>query len=324
MKLATERTGAPDGRLLVVSHDFVQVVAADHIAPNLLAAVERWDEVKAALQDLSERLNSGGARNAQPYDPAQLAAPLPRTWQWLDGSAYPSHGQLMQQAYNLPPIPSDPPLMYQGMSHRFLSATEDVLLPNPAHGIDFEGELGAITSDLPMGSSPQAALGAIRLLVQINDWSLRVLGGSEMKTGFGWVTAKPACSMAPVAVTPDELGTAWDDGRVDGRLAVTLNGIRFGDVEARPMEFGFGELIAHAAMTRDICAGTVVGSGTLSSPDYREQGSCCIAERRAIETIDEGEPQTPFLSNGDRVEMTAFVNGAKPFGGIDQRVSIYH
>lgn len=326
MKLATERSGEPDGRLLVVSRDLTQVVAADQIAPNLLDAIERWDDVRPALEELSRRLNSGEAEDTRPFDPARLAAPLPRTWQWLDGSAYLTHGRLMQQAYNLPPIPTDPPLMYQGMSHRFLAATEDVVLPEEAHGIDFEGELGAIIGPVRMGASAGEALDAIRLLVQINDWSLRVLGAAEMKTGFGWVTAKPACSMAPVAVTPDEFGSAWSDGQLDGKLEVRLNGNVFGDVDAGPMEFGFGELIAHAAKTRELCAGTLIGSGTLSSPDYRQQGSCCIAERRAIETIEHGAPRTAFLSNGDRVKMTARAAGvdALPFGSIDQRVSVRH
>ena len=326
MKLATERSDGPDGRLLVVSRDLTQVASADRIAPNLLAALERWHEVRPALEHLSDELNSGRARDARPYDPDRLAAPLPRTWQWLDGSAYPSHGRLMQVAYNLPPIPSDPPLMYQGMSHRFLSATEEVILPDAAHGIDFEGELGVVTGDVSMGASSSDALAAIRLLVQINDWSLRVLGAAEMKTGFGWVNAKPACSMAPVAVTPDELGPAWENGHLQGRLEVKLNGELFGNVPSEPMEFGFHELIAHAAKTRDLCAGTIVGSGTLSLPDYAQQGSCCIAERRAIEMIELGSPRTSFLSSGDRVEMTAWADGldVPPFGTIDQRVSVPH
>jgi fumarylacetoacetate (FAA) hydrolase len=326
MKLATERSGMPDGRLLIVARDLSRVTSADHIVPNLLAALERWTEVLPDLEELSEQLNSGQLTDARPYDPSRLLAPLPRTWQWLDGSAYPTHGQLMQRAYKLPPIPSDPPLMYQGMSHRFLSPTDVARFPDVSDGIDFEGELGAITSEVPMGVTREQALQTIRLLVQINDWSLRVLGAAEMKTGFGWVTAKPACSMAPVAVTPDELGSAWIDGRVHGTLEVRLNGDAFGDVEASPMEFGFHELISHAAMTRDLCAGTIIGSGTLSSPNYAAQGSCCIAERRAIETIAEGQPRTPFLSNGDRVEMTTHVDGvgALPFGTIDQLVSVPH
>lgn len=324
MKLATERSGDPDGRLLVVSSDLSLVVAADQIAPNLLKALERWDLVNPALQDLSDRLNFGAEVNAKPFDASRLSAPLPRTWQWLDASAYRVHGELMQKAFKHPPLVTNPPLMYQGMSHRFLGPTENVVLPDPAHGIDFEGEFGVITGHVGMGASAQAALGAVLLLVQINDWSLRTLGAAEMKTGFGWVTAKPACSMAPVAVTPDELGSAWNGGQLKARLEVRLNGEQFGDVDSAGMEFGFDQLISHAAKTRELCAGTVIGSGTVSSPKYREQGSCCIAERRAIEAIDHGSAQTGFLSDGDRVEMTARVAGidGRPFGTIDQQLSV--
>jgi fumarylacetoacetate (FAA) hydrolase len=228
----------------------------------------------------------------------------------------------MQQAYGLPELPTNPPLMYQGMSHAFLSPTEDVVLPDRSHGIDFEGELGAITGHVRMAATVDEALAAVRLLVQVNDWSLRVLGAAEMRTGFGWVTAKPACSMAPVAVTPDELGDAWADGRLHGQLEVRLNGERFGDVPTSGMEFGFHELIAHAAMTRELCPGTIVGSGTVSSPDYAEVGSCCIAERRAIETIETGATQSNFLGSGDRVQMTARLGDEAPFGTIDQQVIV--
>ena len=324
MKLATEQTANPDGRLLIVSRDLRHVVPADHIVPSLLAAIEHWDEVEQRLEELSTRLNTGELSEARPFAAAELAAPLPRTWQWLDGSAYQTHGNLMQQAYGLPPIPNDPPLMYQGMSHQFLSAGEDAPFPDPAHGIDFEGELGIVSGHVPMGASAAETLGAIRLLVQINDWSLRALGAAEMQTGFGWVTAKPACSMAPVAVTPDEFGASWDNGRLDGDLEVSLNGQPFGRVEAGPMDFGFHELIAHAAKTRNLAAGTIIGSGTLSSPQYARQGSCCIAERRAIEMIEHGAPRTSFLVDGDRVEMTAHVRGidVSPFGTIRQSVRI--
>lgn len=214
-----------------------------------------------------------------------MEAPLPRAWQWLDGSAYPSHGELVQRAYALPPIATDPPLMYQGLSHEFIAPTAEVPLPDEAHGIDFEGELGVITGPVPMGASATEALSAVRLLVQINDWSLRALAVDEMKTGFGWVSAKPACAMAPIAVTPDQLGSFWSAGRVDGCLEVTLNGERFGSVPTKGMQYGFHELIARAAYTRNLCAGTIIGSGTVSSPSYEKVGSCCIAERRAIEMI---------------------------------------
>jgi len=209
-----------------------------------------------------------------------------------------------------------------GRVMHLLSATDDAVFPAAAHGIDFEGELGAITGDVPMGASAAEALSAVRLLVQINDWSLRVLGAAEMRTGFGWVTAKPACSLAPVAVTPDELGDAWGDGRLSGTLEVAINGKSFGDVPTAQMEFGFHELIAHAAKTRNLCAGTIIGSGTASSPDYAQVGSCCIAERRAIETIANGAADTGFLRSGDRVAMTGRVGSDAPFGTIDQQVVV--
>jgi fumarylacetoacetate (FAA) hydrolase len=320
MKLATERDGTRDGKLVVVSRDLSAMVSATGIAATLQQALDQWDDLRPALETLSERLNEGGAEGASPFAPERLAAPLPRAWQWLDGSAYPTHGELMQRAFNLPPIATDPPLMYQGMSHQFLAAGDDVALPSEADGIDFEGELGIVTGEVPMGVTAADALGHVRLIVQINDWSLRAIAPIEMKTGFGWIGAKPACSIAPVAVTPDELGAAWRDGRVDGRLDVTLNGERFGAVPSFDMQFGFHELIAHAARTRSLCAGTIIGSGTLSSPEHAETGSCCLAERRAIEAIESGAPRTPFMRFGDRVRMEAWVGGERPFGTIDQRV----
>jgi fumarylacetoacetate (FAA) hydrolase len=228
----------------------------------------------------------------------------------------------MQQAFRLPPIETDKPLMYQGMSHQFFGALDDVPLPSETDGIDFEGELGVITGNVAMGTGAEAALGRVRLVVQINDWSLRTIAPVEMKTGFGWVQAKPACSVAPVAVTPDELGGAWRDGRLYGRMAVELNGARFGDVPTEGMEFGFGELIAHAARTRSLCAGTIIGSGTVSSPDYAATGSCCLAERRAIEMIATGAPKSGFTRFGDRVRMQAVAEGIDEplFGAIDQKV----
>ena len=319
MKLGSERSGR-DGRLVVVSRDLACVVDAGGIAATLQEALDRWDEVRSALEDLYRSLNEGACADARPFRPQEMAAPLPRAWQWLDGSTYPSHGELMQKAFRLPPIETDRPLMYQGMSHIFLGATDDVPFPAEADGIDFEGELGVITGDVPMGTPADMALGHVRLLVQINDWSLRAIAPVEMKTGFGWVQAKPACSLAPVAVTPDELGGAWRDGRITGRLDIELNGKHFGSVPTQGMEYGFDELIAHAARTRALCAGTIIGSGTVSSPDYRATGSCCLAERRAIETIEQGAPQTTFLRFGDRVVMTAVIGEQGPvFGSVDQK-----
>lgn len=321
MKFATARTSGPDGRLLVVSRDQRTAAPAAGIASSLREALEHWDAVRPALEALYDALNDDRATEAFPFDPLHADAPLPRAWQWLDASAFPAHGQLMQRAFDLPAIPTVPPLMYQGLSHCFLGPADDVPLPSEADGIDFEGEFGIVTGDVPMGCPADAALSHIRLLVQINDWSLRAIAPVEMKTGFGWIHAKPACSMAPIAVTPDEFGAAWRDGRLAATLRIERNGERFGDVPSGEMQFGFHELIAHAARTRALCAGTVIGSGTVSSRDYRVTGSCCIAERRAIEMIDAGAPATAFLGFGERVRMAARVEGqGEPFGVLDQRV----
>jgi fumarylacetoacetate (FAA) hydrolase len=322
VKLATEHTGAPDGRLLVVSRDLELAASAHDIAGTLQEALEHWDDVEAALVVRYERLNQRQIQAVRPLATVPLAAPLPRAWQWLDGSVFPTHGELMQKAFDTPPIETDGPLMYQGMSHRFLSPTEDVPLPSEADGIDFEGEFGVITGAVPLGTKTADAGRYIRLAVQINDWSLRRLAPLEMKTGFGWIRAKPACSLAPIAVTPDELHGAWERARITAILEVWRNDQPFGAVPATEAAYGFDELIAHAAGTRMLCAGTIIGSGTVSHSGYRRHGSCCIAERRAIEMITSGEPQTPFLSFGERVRMSARSAGSDTplFGEIDQRV----
>jgi fumarylacetoacetate (FAA) hydrolase len=316
MKLATLPAAGRDGALAVVSRDGTRAASAAAIATTLQDALDRWAEVEAPLRALADDLEAGRAA-ATAFDPANALAPFPRAWQWLDGSAFLSHGALMQTAFKLPPHENLRPLMYQGMSHRFLAPTADVPLPDEADGIDFEGEFGVIVDETPMGVTPEQALGHIKLVVQINDWSLRTLAPIEMKTGFGWIHAKPACSMAPLAVTPDELGDAWKDGRVHLPLKVWWNGALFGQPNGNAMAYGFHELVAHAARTRDLCAGTIVGSGTVSNPDYRTTGSTCIAERRGIEMIDTGAPVTGFMRFGDTVRMEA---GGGLFGAIDQKV----
>lgn len=322
MKLATLAGNSPDGRLVIVSRDLTRAVAADPVAPTMQAAIERWDMVERDLRALADALEAGTAAGATAFDEAAALAPLPRAWQWLDGSAYPSHGELMQRAFDLPPIESDRPLMYQGMSDRFLAPRADVPLPSEADGIDFEGEYGVVTGAVPMGCTAADAPAYVRLIVQINDWSLRAIAPVEMKTGFGWVQAKPASAMAPVAVTPDELGADWADARVALPLETTLNGARFGCVPgADGMEFGFDALIAHAARTRSLVAGTVIGSGTVSSRDHAAVGSSCISERRAIEAIAHGTPRTPFLRFGDTVRMrVADRAGRSVFGTLEQTV----
>ncbi|WP_343527518.1 fumarylacetoacetate hydrolase family protein [Sphingomonas sp.] len=310
MRLATRADGSRDGTLVVVADDATRALPA---GLTMQAALDDWANVAPVLRALNARLAAG---DGEAFDFAALRAPLPRAWQWLDGSAFPTHGDLMQQAFHLPPIETDKPLMYQGLSHRFLSATDDVALPSEADGIDFEGEYGVVTGDVPMGCPADAALTHVRLVVLINDWSLRAIAPVEMKTGFGWVQAKPACSVAPFAVTPDALGPAWRDGRVCLPLEVAVNGRRFGNPVGDEMAYGFHDLIAHAARTRDLPAGTIIGSGTVSNADHASVGSACISERRAIEIILHGTAQTPFLSYGDRVTMQA----GQLFGTIDQRV----
>jgi fumarylacetoacetate (FAA) hydrolase len=317
MRLATLSNGQPDGCLIVVSRDAQRHLPADGIAATLQQAIEQWDSVEPALRQLADRLEQG---DGDALDESRLLAPLPRAWQWLDGSAFPQHGELMQKAFDLPPIETDRPLMYQGLSDRFLSGTQDVALPSEADGIDFEGEFGVITDAVPMGTSAEDALSHIKLVLLINDWSLRAIAPIEMKTGFGWVQAKPACSVAPFAVTPDELGEAWQDGRVHLPLEVHVNGAWFGNPHGGEMAFGFHELVAHAARTRDLVAGTIIGSGTVSNANFAEVGSCCLSERRAIEMIEQGAPQTSFLKFGDQVDLAVVRENQSPFGQINQHV----
>jgi fumarylacetoacetate (FAA) hydrolase len=323
MKFATLKDGSLDGRLVVVSPDGAQAVAVPEVARSLLDALQRWDAVAPALQAVSDRLAAGQEPRAIALDPTACAAPLPRSPQWLDASAFLNHGRLMDQAFNKspPPLVDTVPLMYQGASDDFLGPRDAVPLPSEADGIDFEGEFGVICGPVPMGTEAAAALRSVRLLVQINDWSLRALGPHEMKTGFGFLQAKPSTAFAPLAVTPDELGADWCDGRVHLRLHVHWNGEPFGAPDGREMHFDFGQLIAHAARTRRLTAGCIIGSGTVSNA-ARAAGSACIAERRVIEQIDLGSMRTGFMRFGDRVRMEARHADGRPgpFGVIDQAV----
>lgn len=323
MKFATLRDGSPDGRLVLVSRDARSALPVPQVARSLIDAMARWDEVLAALAAYDQALNEGRAEGVIAFDPQQCMAPLPRAPQWLDASAFLNHGRLMEEAFKTPPIPhfDTVPVMYQGASDDFLGPYQDVPLRSEQEGIDFEGEFGVVVGPVAMGATPEEALRAVRLVVQLNDWSLRALGPHEMKTGFGFLQAKPSTSFAPIAVTPDELGEAWRDGRVQMPLHVQWNGERFGQPHAGEMNFSFGQLIAHAAHSRRLTAGCIIGSGTVSNV-ARTAGSACIAERRVIEKIDLGEIRTGFMRFGDEVRMQAcYEDGrAGPFGVVQQRV----
>src|SRR5262245_45707805 len=305
MKLGTLPDGTPDGSLVIVSRDLTRAVRATHIAPTLLRALESWATAAPALEKLSAALNAGTANGAFDLDVRQLAAPLPRTWQWLDASAFHSHGDLMEKVFKLQPIEGKHtrPLMYQGGSDDLLGACADLPFPSEQDGIDFEAEVAVILDHVPMGTRAAQALAHVKLIMLANDASLRVLAPVEMKTGFGWVQAKPSTSFSPVAVTPDELGPAWRNGRVCLPVHVHWNGREFGHPDASAMGFGFHELVAHAAYSRTLSAGTILGSGTISNETYRTVGSACIAERRAIELIDTGASVTPYMKFGDRVRI---------------------
>lgn len=322
MKLATLRNGTRDGQLVVVSTDLRQAAVAPGIADTMLQALENWTQCEPRLRDVYARLNAGLTTHAIEFDPRQAAAPLPRSPQWCDGSAFLNHGHLMEIAFKTPPIPDFEtiPLLYQGASDDFLGPHDDIPLPDEAHGIDFEGEFGVIVDEVSMGCPAEDALSHVKLLVQINDVSLRVLGMREIRTGFGFITAKPSSGFAPVAVTPDELGDAWRNGRAHLPLHIEWNGSWFGNPDGGEMNFGFDQLIAHAATTRKLSAGTIIGSGTVSNAD-RKAGSACISERRAIELLDGGEIRTGFMRFGDTVRMEAkAADGLPLFGAIEQRI----
>jgi fumarylacetoacetate (FAA) hydrolase len=278
---------------------------------------------EADLQALYNKLNTETLDAAFDFDPSACLAPLPRSPQWLDASAFLNHGKLMEEAFNTAPIADFDtiPVMYQGASDDFQGPTVDIPMPSEADGIDFEGEFGVVMGEVPMSATPEEAAKSIRLIVQINDWSLRALGPREMNSGFGFLQAKPSSSFAPVAVTPDELGDAWANGRVNMPLHVSWNGERFGEPHGSEMNFSFPQLMAHAARSRKLTAGCIIGSGTVSN-SAREAGSACISERRVIEKIDLGEIKTAFMKFGDTVRMQAkFDDGTDgPFGVIEQKV----
>jgi len=324
MKLATYKDGSRDGQLVVVSRDLTTAHHANGIAGRLQQVLDDWNFLSPQLQDLYETLNQGKARHAFAFEPTQCMAPLPRACQWADGSAYLNHVELVRKARGaeVPESFYTDPLMYQGGSDDLLGPCDDIVVPSEKMGIDFESEVAVITGDLPMGVSPDAAIDGIRLLMLANDVSLRHLIPAELAKGFGFLQSKPATAFSPVAVTPDELGTAWQGGRVHLTLQTQWNGRKVGLCEAGPeMTFHFGQLIAHLATTRRVRAGSIVGSGTVSNKDW-SKGYSCIAEKRAIETIEGGAPVTEFMRYGDtvRIEMKGS-DGQSVFGAIEQTVA---
>jgi fumarylacetoacetate (FAA) hydrolase len=333
MKLATLKHGGRDGRLVVVSRDLMRCQVVGGIAPTLQAALDDWEVVAPELELVYDMLNHGHARHAIPFEPKHCHSPLPRAYQWADGSAYINHVELVRKARGaeLPPEFHTDPLIYQGGSDSFVGPHDPILASDEAWGIDFEAEVAVVTGDVPLGAAPETAAKSIRLLMLVNDVSLRHLIPAELTKGFGFFQSKPASAFSPVAVTPDELGDAWRDAKVHLSLRVDLNGKPFGCPNAGvDMTFNFARLLAHAARTRELEAGSIIGSGTVSNKQGGLHGSsienggvgyCCLAEVRMYETIESGAPATPFMRFGDRVRIEMLdAHGSSIFGAIDQEV----
>jgi fumarylacetoacetate (FAA) hydrolase len=322
MKLGTLRNGSRDGALVVVSRDNTVFALASDISPNLRMALENWDEVAPKLHARFEEVQNGTA-DVRPVEEGQFHAPLPRAWEWVDGSAFLNHVILVRKARNAAPpatLETDP-LVYQGGSGIFLGPTEDIELHDVSWGLDFESEIGVLLGDTPLGTTTADAGDNVKLLVLLNDITLRSLIPTELKKGFGFFNGKPATAFAPFAVTPDELGDTWVDGRAHVRVHTSLNGEEVGSTDAGPeMHFSFFELIQHIAKTRAFSAGTILGSGTVSNAD-RARGISCLAERRMIEIIETGAATTRFMEPGDHVRIEVLdAEGASLFGAVDQRV----
>ena len=337
MKLATLKSGGRDGTLVVVSRDLVTCQAVPKIARTLQQALDDWDHVAPRLRQVYEQLNAGTAAGAESFIEEACASPLPRAFQWADGSAYINHVELVRKARGaqVPPSFYTDPLMYQGGSDSFVGPCDPIAVLSEEWGIDLEAEVAVVTGDVPMGAGIEQAAQAVRLVMLVNDVSLRNLIPKELEKGFGFFQSKPASAFSPVAVTPDELGDAWRNSKLCLPLRVTLNDQPFGRPNAGDdMTFSFAQLIAHAAKTRELGAGSIIGSGTVSNKQGSLHGSsianggvgyCCLAELRMYETIEQGAPSTPFLRFGDTVRIEMFdADGASIFGAIDQEVAHYH
>jgi len=336
MKLATLKRGGRDGTLVVVNRALTHCRPVPHIARTLQAALDDWEAVVSPLRHVYAALNSGAFKDSEDFDPADCHSPLPRAYQWADGSAYVNHVELVRRARGaeLPPEFWSDPLIYQGGSDSFVGPRDPVFVLAEEWGIDLEAEVAVITGDVNMGATPAAAAKAIRLLLLVNDVSLRNLIPGELAKGFGFLQSKPASAFSPVTVTPDELGDDWRDGKVHRPLTVHVNGALFGNPDAgTDMVFNFPQLVAHLAKTREVEAGSIIGSGTVSNKQGGLHGSsiasggvgyCCLAELRMYETIETGQPRTAFLKFGDTIRIEMFDrHGASIFGAIDQRVEKY-
>lgn len=326
MKLASLKSKSRDGELCVVSTNLSTAIRVPHIAATMQEALDNWLEVEPQLRQTYDQLNEALLDQAFPFKTEQCTAPIPRAYQWADGSAYVNHVELVRKARGaeLPVNFWTDPLMYQGCSDSFIGPCDPVLVTDEAYGIDFESEIAIITDDVPMGINSHEATKHIKLLALVNDVSLRNLIPDELAKGFGFFQSKPASSFSPVAITPDELGSSWDGHRVHLSLLSYLNNQLFGQPNAGiDMTFSFPELIQHAAKTRTLCAGTIIGSGTVSNLD-RSKGSSCIAEKRMLELIQTGKPHTPFMSFGDSIRIEMFdANGVSLFGAINQIIQQY-
>jgi fumarylacetoacetate (FAA) hydrolase len=321
LKLATLKNSTREGRLVVVSRDLRQAVNAAPVAATMRDAIDNWARTEPGLRALYAQLNAGKATDAFPFEPKQAMAPLPRSHQFVDASAFLNHGDIMEKAYNLVvKKTAGIPILVPRQGDDFRGPRDDYEFPSEADQCDFEGEFAVITDDVPMGMTAQQAQGHIKLVTILNDVSMRGHLTRELQMGFGFVLAKPATIFAPVAVTPDELGSAWTDGRVHLDMRVSRNGEWFGNPNGREMDWGFGEMIAHMAYNRRLGAGFVLGSGTVSNKGFREVGSACLAERRAVETIDNGAAKTEFLKFGESLRFESLdASGQSVFGAIDTR-----